>query len=285
MKWRASKQQKLVACLQGRLGDYSNKFLKKLLDTKRCRINGQLERFGSRVILPGDFVELAPDWKQGLVSKSEKIAIIYEDAYFKVINKPAGWISEPQNTIKTFGPNHYLVHRLDKETTGLLIIAKSKSIRDEFTEMFRERKIQKQYLALVDGIPRKDGGEIQSFFVKKRSFDGQTIWGSSTSGLSALTKWEKVETGQNTALLLCLPFTGRTHQIRVHLAEMGHPILMDRQYAKTFRSQLFLQRTMLHAYRLIFCFRGKEIDLKAPLFLDMSDVLLKVQMGHFRKLF
>ncbi|MGB7977868.1 MAG: RluA family pseudouridine synthase [Chlamydiales bacterium] len=278
MRWLVPAPQKLVAFLQGRLGDYSGKFLRKLLEANLCRINGKVERFGSRSLQGGDAVELAPSWKSILAPRDSQMEMIYEDDSLKIVNKPSGWICDPKNALKTFGTGHYLVHRLDKETTGLLIVAKNSRSRDELMEMFEKREIGKSYLALVDGIPKEERGERRSFLAKKRVYQGQTIWGSAPQGAAAVTRWERLAAGAQAALLLCEPETGRTHQIRVHLAEMGHPILIDRQYAQQFRCKLFIQRTLLHAYRLQFSFRGRVIDLTAPLFPDMQDAMRTVGM-------
>lgn len=287
MKWLVPREQKLVSFLQGHLGEYSGKFLRRLLEANLCRINGRVERFGSRVVIGGDAVELAPNWKSVLSPKASTFEILYEDPFLKIVNKPAGWVCDPKSALKSFGKDHYLVHRLDKDTTGLLIIAKGAVARDELMEMFERRLISKSYLAVVDGVPKEEGGERHSLFAKKGSFQGQTVWGSSHQGLTAITRWKRIAVGKGASLVLCEPFTGRTHQIRIHMAEMGHPILVDRQYASSFRCPLFIQRTLLHAYRLQFSFQGKEIDVTAPLFLDMRDVLrnLGVEMGHLRELF
>lgn len=276
MKWVVPASQNLVAFLQGQLGPYSGKLLRRLLEANLCRINGSIERFGSRIVARGDAVELAPSWKSVLTPQLSTLETLYEDSFLKVVNKPAGWVCDPKNALKTFGTGQYLVHRLDKDTTGLLIIAKSRSSRDHLMECFEKREISKSYLALVDGVPKEASGERRSFLAKKRSFQGQTIWGSSGQGLTAITHWKRVAIGNNASLLLCEPVTGRTHQIRVHLAEMGHPILIDRQYAKSFRSKLFIQRPLLHAYRLQFSYSGKTIDLTAPLYSDMENVLTQV---------
>jgi RluA family pseudouridine synthase len=286
VKWLVPAPQKLVSFLQGQLGDYSGKFLRRLLEANLCRINGKVERFGSRVVNGGDAVELAPSWKSLLTPKLSSLEILYEDANLKIINKPSGWVCDPKTALKAFGPGQYLVHRLDKDTTGLLIIAKGAAARDQLMEMFERREIAKSYLAIVDGIPKDPSGVRQSLFVKKGSYEGQTIWGSGQKGLTAITHWKRIAVGKNASLILCEPVTGRTHQIRVHLAEMGHPILVDRQYAKFFRSKIFAQRALLHAHRLQFSFQGKAIDLTAPLFLDMRDVLRDVAMDmrHLREL-
>ncbi len=286
MKWLVPQPQKLVSFLQGQLGDYSGKFLRRLLEANLCRINGKVERFGSRVVNGGDAVELSPSWKSILTPKLSTLETLYEDAHLKIINKPAGWVCDPKTALKAFGPGQYLVHRLDKDTTGLLIIAKGAASRDLLMEMFERREIAKSYLAIVDGIPKEAGGVRQSLFVKKGSYEGQTIWGSGQKGLTAITHWKRLAVGNNASLILCEPHTGRTHQIRVHMAEMGHPILVDRQYAKFFRSKIFAQRTLLHAHRLQFNFQGKAIDLTAPLLLDMRDILrdVAIDMRHLREL-
>lgn len=286
MKRPVLKKQKLVAFLQGSLEGYSGKFLRKVLEANLCRINGRIERFGSALVRPGDVVQLAPNWTSILTPKWT-FDILYEDDSLKIINKPSGWVCDPKNALTTFGPNQFLVHRLDKETTGALILAKSPEVRDQLMQLFEKREISKKYLALVDGIPKMEAGRRHSLLCKKGSYEGQTIWGSGERGLSAKTYWKKIVEGKNASLLLCEPLTGRTHQIRVHMAEMGHPILVDRQYAKTFRCQLFVRRVMLHAYQLNFSFQGKQIHAKAPLFFDMRDLLLEVgvKMGHLRQLF
>ena len=264
MRWLVPSPQKLVPFLQGRLGDYSGKFLRKLLEANLCRINGKVERFGSRSLQGGDAVELAPSWKSGLAPKPLHFDTLYEDECLKIVNKPAGWVCADA---KPFGPNHFLVHRLDKDTTGLLMVAKGVSSRDELMELFKQRKVAKQYVALVDGTPKEKEGVRKSLLARK----GPMSWGSAQKGLTAITHWKTLSVGKQASLLLCEPETGRTHQIRVHMAEMGHPILIDRHYAKSFRCPLFIQRPLLHAYQLQFSFRGQEIDVIAPLPADLTD--------------
>jgi RluA family pseudouridine synthase len=273
MKWNVRSSQKLVAFLQGQIGSYSGKAIRKLLEANACRINGKVERFGSAVVQGGDAVELAPTWKSLLTAKTTEFDVIYEDESLKIVNKPIDWVCTDTEALRSFGPKHYLVHRLDKDTTGLLILAKSHAARDELIQMFEERRIAKQYLALVDGIPKESSGTRKSLLEKRGSFQGQTIWGSSSKGLTAITHWKRLTAGKKAALILCEPETGRTHQIRVHMAEMGHPILVDRQYAKTYQSALFTQRPLLHAHRLQFSFQGKAIDVTAPLPLDIREGL------------
>ncbi len=279
MRWLVPAPQKLIAFLQLQLGEgYSGKSLRKALDANLCRVNGRIERFGSAFLQRGDQVELAPSWKSLLSPNLSGFETIYEDSYFKIVNKPAGWVCEEKQALRAFGPRHYLVHRLDKDTTGLLIVAKSPEAKDRLMELFEQRKIFKTYLAVVDGIPKEKEGVRKSLLAKKGSFQGQTIWGSGQKGLTAVTHWKLLFMGNRASLIECMPETGRTHQIRVHLSEMGHPILVDRQYARNFNCPLFIQRPLLHASRLQFDhpFGEKPIDVFAPLPVDIRECLLKL---------
>lgn len=283
MKWQVPAQENLVSFLQAQLGNPSGKSVRRLLEANLCRINGRVERFGSRKVERGDAVELAPSWKSALVPRSPQFVSLYEDDDLKIVDKPAGWVCKDE---KAFGPGYSLAHRLDKDTTGLLILTKNGKARDGLRRLFENREIEKIYLALVDGVPKERSGIRKSLLTKKGAFQGQTIWGSGATGLTAITRWKTVAVCHKAALVLCEPETGRTHQIRVHLAEMGHPLLVDRQYAHTFRCPLFAARPLLHAYRLRFSWEGKTIDVKAPLPIDICEALrgVGVEMGQLRHL-
>lgn len=276
-KWVVPSRQKLTAFLKERLGgSYSGKFLRKLLELNLCRVNGRVERFGSKEVEAGSVVELAPNWKDFLHGKNTEMQIVYEDEDLLIVNKRDGWVCTDLEAGKTFGPHRYLVHRLDKTTTGLLILAKSLSAKDAMIELFEKREVFKSYLAVVDGTPAQKEGVKETLLAKKGSFEGQTIWGSSSTGLEAVTYWKVLAEGEKAALMQCVPVTGRTHQIRVHMAELGHPILVDRQYAKNFRCRKFAARPLLHAYQLRFLLKGRQIDVTAPLFSDMEEFLKSV---------
>lgn len=285
MMWKALAQEKLVSFLQAQLGNYSGKAVRRLLEANLCRINGKVERFGSRLIQRGDAVEVASTWKSLLAPKPLSFDVLYEDDALKIINKPSGWVCSDAETQKAFGAGHFLVHRLDKDTTGLLILAKDRATKETLMALFEQREIEKRYLALVDGVPKEGAGMRKSLLAKKGAFQGQTIWGSAARGLTAITRWKKVAAGKKASLILCEPETGRTHQIRVHLAEMGHPLLVDRQYAQSFRCPLFIQRPLLHAWELRFSFQGKTIEARAPLPLDICEGLrdVGIEMGHLRQ--
>lgn len=274
LKWLVPSGQKLVSFLQKQLDPApSGKALRRVLEARLCRVNGIVERFGSADVEKGSVVELASSWESILSPSCSKMEILHEDDRLLIVDKTVGWVCTDEQCRKTFGPKKYLVHRLDKETTGALVIAKSVEARDALMQMFKERSVAKEYYALVDGSPKKDDGVSTSLFAKVGSFQGQTIWGSRAKGLPAETHWNVVWRGSNASLLLCKPVTGRTHQIRVHLAEMGHPILVDRQYAKNFRCKLFGSRPFLHAARISF----EGIDVSAPLPEDFRAALQELR--------
>lgn len=276
--WFVPHAQKLTKFLQTQLGDISGKSLRRALEANSCRVNGQIERFGSRAVEKGDQVELSASWKSTLSSAALSFDTIWEDASFKIVCKPPGWVCTDPNVARVFGPHHFLVHRLDKDTTGLLILAKHLSVRDQLMGLFEKRLVSKEYLALCDGIPSLSEGAKQGFLNRKKTYQGQTIWGSAPHGLWSVTHWKLLAQGKQASLLLCKPETGRTHQIRVHLTELGHPILGDRQYATRFQSPVFIRRPLLHAWKLQFQHPDSHqlLELAAPLPPDFKEGLRKV---------
>lgn len=258
-RWKVPARVQLAKFVQENTA-ISGKQVRRLLEQNCCKVNGRIERFGSVWLEKGSVVEFTERTESKVQWTS-----LFDTEDFQIVNKPVNWVCNDANCHKTFGKNAFLVHRLDKDTTGALLIAKTKTARDELIDMFANRSIEKEYLAWVDGVIAKSQGTIENFLAKKGSFHGQTIWGAAPKGDLAITRWKVLFRGLLETLVLCMPLTGRTHQIRVHMAEMGHPILIDRQYARTFRSQLFATRPLLHAHRLRFTFRGQTIDVTAPL--------------------
>jgi RluA family pseudouridine synthase len=168
------------------------------------------------------------------------------------------------------------VHRLDKETTGALLIAKSVDAREALVHLFRERLVEKIYYAIVDRVPAAEKGCSRGFYGKIGMFQGQTRWGTRSQGpYRAETYWKRISKGEDAALLACQPITGRTHQIRVHLAEMGHPILVDRQYSTSYACQYFAKRPLLHSLRIRFVHPiiGQQMDVTAPLPRDFTEAM------------
>ena len=143
---------------------------------------------------------------------------------------------------------------MDRETTGVLLLAKSLEVKKKFIEQFRDYQVKKRYLAIVEGVPKKQCGKIENYLIKKKEYSGQTIWGSNKNekGLYAYTDWKLLKANTIASLIECYPKTGRTHQIRVHLCEMGHPLLGDNQYGGGGCSSGPIPRILLHAESLEF---------------------------------
>jgi 23S rRNA-/tRNA-specific pseudouridylate synthase len=253
----------------------SVKALKRAIDGKRCRVNGRIETFSTYQLRKRDRVEIEVVEAQEL-----KLKILFEDEFLIVCDKPAGLVCEPKNFPAK------LVHRLDKETSGVLILAKKEPVRHQMIALFTKHRVKKEYVALVDGTVLKKEGKIATRLAKKHAYEGQTIYASALKGEEAITEWRCLGNGQKSAFLLCQPITGRTHQLRVHLKEIGHPILGDTQYAKKFVCPVQPHRHLLHAYRISFPhpLTGETVTVEAPLPEDFLEALEAVGMAHLVEL-
>lgn len=283
LEWQVSRKEagiRLIAFLQKHLQtDRSVRYIKRCIEGNLCKVNGSVERFASKVLKEKDRIELNPKWEQQ--QAKEKISppqVIYEDDYYRIVDKPPKLSCEEKN----FRP-FLLTHRLDKDTSGLLILAKSKDAEEQMMQLFEKRQVGKSYLAIVDREVEKESGIIESRLVKKISYQGGAIWssGGGKDSKEAITHWKRLGKGNKATLLHCEPKTGRTHQIRVHLSEMGYPILGDFQYCRKFSCPVAAERQMLHAYEVIFPhpFFKQVISLQAPLPQDFIAVLKKCRIA------
>lgn len=263
----------------------SVKSLKRAIESKFCKVNDRVEVFSSKILAAGDVIELDI---LGFEEKSPlKIALLYEDDDLLICDKPAGIVSENEefNRHLPFFKGHLqLVHRLDKETSGAIILAKRKEIQEKLIHAFAKRHVCKSYLAIVDGKVRQKRGAISNALAKKCTYQGQSIWGSVSKkkGLLAVTEWDLLKRTERASFLLCRPETGRTHQLRVHLSEMGHPILGDYQYGRKFSCPLEPRRHLLHAYKISFQHprTGSLVQAEAVLPADFQKMLQMLEMRH-----
>jgi 23S rRNA pseudouridine955/2504/2580 synthase/23S rRNA pseudouridine1911/1915/1917 synthase len=246
----------------------SVKAIKRSIDNKGVMVNGRVERFSTYKVRVGEVIELH--------LKEEKAppaaAILFEDDALKVIDKPAGTLSENS------------LHRLDKETSGVLVFAKTEEAFDALYLQFKERKVEKVYLAIVDGRVEEDLFQVDNFLGVKKRYSGGTIYGAVAPklGKRAITRFKCLVKSREATLLECLPKTGRTHQIRVHLKERGHPILGDWQYGQTFQCPLKPERHLLHAYKLTLTHpqTGEKVTFTAPLPKDFLLIQKKLFPRH-----
>ena len=217
------------------------------------------------------------------------IPIIYEDNDVLVIDKSAGLLvhpltllgASPQKQItlidilKQKYPTAQLVHRLDQDTSGLMVIAKNEKIAEWLKEQFKNRTIKKKYLALVIGKFKDKKGIITKTISKSRKRGGRQTTAPIGKRREAITRYEVIKEYNDYSLLEVSPETGRTHQIRVHLASIGHPIAGDEKYR--FKRQDFpehLKRQFLHANYLQFILpSGRIMKLQSNLPRDLKMVL------------
>jgi 23S rRNA pseudouridine1911/1915/1917 synthase len=264
-----------------------------------------LVRRGERVLSKSDSVaagdRLDGSWPETTPSALEAnpipLDVLFEDRHFLAVNKPPGMIVHPgagtgsdtmvhallahcRGTLSGIGgiERPGIVHRLDRETSGAILVAKTDAAHRGLAEQFAARTVQKEYLALVGGRPQLLRGSIHLPIRRHPTQRHKMTASAEGGGREAWTDWELVEPlGTTASLLRCVLHTGRTHQIRVHLKSLGHPILGDRIYGG--KGELgpatAIPRTMLHAARLAFRhpITGKALDVRAPLPADFQAVL------------
>jgi len=257
----------LSACLP----DKSRAYIQKLIPKGLVTLNGQQVK-AHHLVRSGDIVEavLAPPEESTLEAQDIPLEIVFEDDYLIVINKPAGLVVHPA----AGNPSHTLVnallahcrklstgghplrpgivHRLDKDTSGCIVAAKDDVTHDRLAKQFLTRQVHKEYRAIVIGTPPQDTGVIETHIARSRR-DRKKMIATAAEGRAALTRYRVLESFFHASYLSVEPLTGRTHQIRVHLSHIGHPVAGDRQYArgKSLRHLgIAFPRQMLHAYKL-----------------------------------
>jgi 23S rRNA pseudouridine1911/1915/1917 synthase len=242
---------------------------------------------GERVVVNQETFSPSPESDPARVASTAELNILFEDEALIVVDKPAGVVVHPARGHESGtlaqaladraagGEDPYragIVHRLDRETSGLLVVAKSDAVHRRLKELLQARELTRQYLTLVDGIPPAHSGTIDAPIGRDRrdrvlhSIDTDTP-------REARTHFELLEALRHEALLRVTLETGRTHQIRVHMQAIGHPVLGDHAYGGP--SRFGLERQFLHAERLTFPHpvTGEEVDVSSPLPEDLATAL------------
>ncbi|MDG3003398.1 RluA family pseudouridine synthase [Paludisphaera mucosa] len=303
--------KRIDAYLASRFIDYSRSVLQRIIEAGAVEVNGRVVR-ASYKIRAGDRVKLSLPPLHDTTPTAEEIPIevVYEDEHLTVVNKPADMVTHPsrgnwRGTLVNAIQFHFdqlstvagedrpgIVHRLDRDTTGLLVVVKNDLAHRRLALQFEHRTVNKEYLAIVYGVPERDSDYIERPIgfhpIVRERMAVRTI---EDGGREAATFYEVVERFRGYALVRCKPRTGRTHQIRVHLASIGHPIVADKPYSGRDRltladlevagavaddpASLLIDRQALHAHALRFAHPMTEaaVELCAPLPPDMARTL------------
>lgn len=268
--------------------EHSRTALQRAFDAGRVTLGGApIGRDHS--VAGGDVLEFSvPDvTPTDLKAVDIPLDVLYEDKHMLAVNKASGMVVHPgaatgedtlvhallahcEDSLSGIGgvERPGIVHRLDKETTGVIVVAKTDKAHRALADQFASRTLTKEYVALVAGVPQLLSGTIDRAISRHPTHRHRMTIGE--GGKPARTSWERVEVfGSISAMLRCQIFTGRTHQIRVHLKSLGYPILGDALYGWKPDPRLSAQpeRIMLHAEHLVLMhpISGKVLDLRAPL--------------------
>jgi 23S rRNA pseudouridine1911/1915/1917 synthase len=271
----------------------SRSLAERMLSEGAVRVDGEVRPKSYRLV-PGSVVEAElPGPAAPLEPEPVSVPVVYEDEHLLVLDKPAGLTVHPgagerQGTLAgqllslgaAGGPDPErpgVVHRLDRDTSGLLVVARSEEAHAALQEAIRQRELERRYLALVRGRPRSRTGRIDAPIGRDRR-DPTRRSLDTNEPRDAVTHFEVLETMAEHALLEVSLETGRTHQIRVHLAAIDLPVAGDPQYGV--RDDLGLSRQFLHAHRLRFRHpsTGAEIDVTSPLPEDLEAALERARL-------
>ena len=270
---------------------YSRSRLQQLIRGGFVRLNGASTR-PRAIVRAGDKIDLIEPPPEKIETRPEPIPlnILFEDEDLLVINKQAGLTVHPGagqregtlvnallshcDTLSGIGGKERpgIVHRLDKETSGCLVVAKNDRAHQELSKQFAARTVQKIYLALVAGKLRKTAGTIEEN-IARHPVHRQRMRVTSVRGRTAKTEYRVIRASDEASLIECRLHTGRTHQARVHLHHLGHPILGDKLYASRLAKNF--TRQMLHAWKLGFQHprTGAWKYFEAPLPADFNDAI------------
>lgn len=286
--------------------------VQQALDTGNILVNGEQKKSNYK-IKPGDVIQIlleSPPKDNEVYPEDIPLHILYEDKRLLVVNKPAGMVVHPAHgnwtgTLANALVHHFqdlpemkgnegrpgLVHRIDKDTSGLLVIAKEEEAMTKLAAQFFHHTIERTYIALVWGEPEEDSGTIIGHVGRShKDRKVMTVYPDGEEGKYAVTHWKVLERLRYVSLIQCNLETGRTHQIRAHMKHVGHPLFNDAMYGgdkirkgtqfakyKAFIHNCFelLPRQALHAKSLGFSHpeSGEKLFFEAPLPEDMQQVL------------
>lgn len=255
--------------------DSSRTTLRSMLKDGRVRVNGEAEPNARRMLGDGDVIDIS---RRTHANLDPRLSIVFEDDAIIVVTKSAGLLTVPspgedEETAQAF-LNRYLdatrtgrriqvVHRLDRDTSGVLVFAKTFKAKEALKERFAEHDIHRLYIAIIDGVMPRTDGMIQSFLAEDRNLRVHSV-ASPSRGKLATTHYRTIRTGRRFSMVEVRLETGKRNQIRVHFAEAGHPVIGDTMYGNGSDP---IGRLGLHAMELglMHPTTGKEMKFTAPL--------------------
>lgn len=292
--FQQEKAQRLDHFLVEYLPEFSRSRLQALIKDGRVLVDGQPAQKAGKLLEPGSQVQvyIPPPAPSELVPEDIPLDILFENADLLVVNKPAGMVVHPaaghaQGTLVHAALAHApdmqgvggelrpgIVHRLDKDTSGLILLAKNDAAHQFLQDQFRDRQVHKVYLALVDGAPPTPSGRVEAAVGRDPAQRKRMAVRPPGKGRMAISQYRTFERFAEHTLLEVEPVTGRTHQVRLHLAFLGCPVVGDRVYGRA-KPSLPLKRHFLHAARLSVCLPGESQPrtFEAPLPQELERVL------------
>jgi 23S rRNA pseudouridine1911/1915/1917 synthase len=294
VQYNSDEPERLDKYLVTRFPDHSRSQLQRLIGEGLVLVNGSQPSKTGILLEKGDLVEIhfpEPELVD-IIAENIPLEILYEDKNLLVINKPAGMVVHPsaghsKGTLVHAVMGHVpflegiggkmrpgIVHRLDKDTSGLIIIAKNDNSHQWLQRQFKLRDVEKIYLALVDGHPATPTGRIIAPIYRDRAQRKKMVIAPEGKGRPSVTEYHIIRQYAKHALLKVHPLTGRTHQIRVHLASLGIPIAGDKVYGHK-KQSIELGRHFLHASELSIRLPGekKKTTFRAELPDELAEVL------------
>lgn len=276
--------RRLDKYLAAQLDGLSRVRVQSLIKDGAVTVNGRAAK-PSQDVEQGDVIAgtVPPDKPAEAQPQDLPLAMLYEDEHLAVLNKASGMVVHPAHgnedgtlvnaLLHRFGAlssiggvaRPGIVHRLDKETSGCLVVARNDAAHHSLTEQFAGRSVEKIYLAVSQGTPSPRAGTISTHIGRDPHDRLRMAVLPPPAGKSAITDYEVLHLTGGDALVRCTLHTGRTHQIRVHLKHLGHPLLGDTTYARLSR-QTTTARLMLHAWKLAFThpFSRERLHFTAP---------------------
>ena len=297
MNIKATEEIRIDKFLSENLESFTRNHIQKLCDEGNILLNGK--PCNKKAILKiNDEIEInLPESKElDLTPEDIELDIIYEDEYLLIVNKKRGMVVHPANgntegTLVNALLHHCkgnlssingvirpgIVHRIDKDTSGLLLVAKNDIAHLSLSEQIKEHSLKREYFALLDGVIKTDSGIVNKP-IGRSDKDRKKMAITPKNSKNAVTNFEVLERYQNNCLVKCRLETGRTHQIRVHMASLGHPVTGDSIYGAK-KQKLFFKGQLLHAKTIGFIHpNGNEyMEFTSELPKEFNQVLDKLR--------